>query len=198
MAVLIPTTLPERSSKGPPLLPGLMAASVWRNPWKFTSFARMLRFFAEMTPTVMVCSRPKGLPMAATHSPTSSLSESPRERTGRSLASIFTTARSKVGSRPTSFAGYSLPEANVTVILSASATTWLLVRMYPSAVTKKPDPAPRMGTMSLKRLPWSPKNSLKKGSSPKGKGVRVTIFSVSIFTTAGKASRAIFTTGFPV
>lgn len=33
MAVLIPISWPELSSKGPPLLPGLIAASVWMTSW---------------------------------------------------------------------------------------------------------------------------------------------------------------------
>src|ERR671937_561846 len=32
-AVLIPTTFPARSTNGPPELPGLIAASVWRTSW---------------------------------------------------------------------------------------------------------------------------------------------------------------------
>jgi hypothetical protein len=32
-AVLMPMTAPEASSSGPPLLPGLIAASVWIRSW---------------------------------------------------------------------------------------------------------------------------------------------------------------------
>jgi len=58
MAALMPTTRPSMFSRGPPLLPGLMAASVWSSPSKFTSSAWMLLFLAEMTPAVTECSKP--------------------------------------------------------------------------------------------------------------------------------------------
>ena len=70
------------------------AASVWKNPSKLSCSSLMLRFFAEMTPTVTVCSSPKGFPIATTHSPTWVLSESPIFSTGSLLALIRMTARS--------------------------------------------------------------------------------------------------------
>ena len=168
MAVLIPTTLPFRSMRGPPLFPGLIAASVWRNPSKFTFSAWMLLFFAEMTPTVTVCSSPYGLPIATTHSPTSDLSESPISRTGRLVPSTLMMARSNVGSRPRIFASRFRPSDIVTVILSAPSTTWLLVRILPSAETMNPEPRPFIGTVLEYRLNSSPKKRRKIGSSGKG------------------------------
>lgn len=50
MAVLIPITLPERSSSGPPLFPGLIAASVWISPERLSPFASMLLFFPLTIP----------------------------------------------------------------------------------------------------------------------------------------------------
>ena len=68
---LMPTTSPFMSTSGPPLLPGLMAASVWMAgyvvelPWSseptFTG-----RFSALTMPLVTVASRPKGDPIATT------------------------------------------------------------------------------------------------------------------------------------
>ena len=79
IAVLMPTTLPAESSSGPPLLPGLMAASVWIKPSSVRSFSpRMLRPSELTMPVVKVPSRPNGLPMASTFWPTCSPSESPR------------------------------------------------------------------------------------------------------------------------
>src|SRR3990172_8312277 len=50
----------------------------------------MKRAFWLTMPAVTVPPRPKGFPMASTHSPISSSSESPRAATGRAvLASIF-------------------------------------------------------------------------------------------------------------
>ncbi len=67
----MPTTSPFMSTSGPPLLPGLMAASVWiagyvvELPWSseptFTG-----RFSALTMPLVTVASRPNGDPMATT------------------------------------------------------------------------------------------------------------------------------------
>ena len=71
--VFIPTTQPNASSSGPPLLPGFSVASVCSN-------ASSLRL-AEIMPrvTVMSCpsSEPKGNPIAITSSPTRISSESP-------------------------------------------------------------------------------------------------------------------------
>ena len=72
ICVLIPMTSPAASISGPPELPGLIAASVWitsviRKP--LTS-AGIWRCLAETTPVVSVRSRPKGLPIATTGSPT--------------------------------------------------------------------------------------------------------------------------------
>ena len=65
------------------------------------------RCLALMIPWVTEFSRARGAPMATTHSPTSNLSESPKLRWGRgSLAEIWITARSVLGSPPTSLAGY--------------------------------------------------------------------------------------------
>ena len=71
IAVLMPTTLPERSTRGPPELPELIAASVCRNA-SYSLILRSLRSVDEMMPAVTVWSRANGLPMARTQSPMSS------------------------------------------------------------------------------------------------------------------------------
>jgi len=147
----MPTTSPERLMRGPPLFPGLMAASVCKKPSKLTSPAWILLFLAEITPTVTVCSSPKGFPMATTHSPTSKRSESPKFNTGSFFASILMTAKSKVGSVPRTFAGNVRPSERVTVILSAPSTTWLFVKICPSSVTTKPEPRPFIGIVRENR-----------------------------------------------
>ena len=73
MAVLMPMTSPSMSTKGPPELPGLMAASVWMKEPE-SEMPVSVRFRAEMMPLVTVWPTPKGLPMARTRSPTSSCS----------------------------------------------------------------------------------------------------------------------------
>ena len=73
---LMPTTLPSRSTSGPPLLPGLIAASVWIAgyvvvlPWP-SSPTSTGRSSALTMPLVTVDSRPNGEPIATTAWPTS-------------------------------------------------------------------------------------------------------------------------------
>ena len=76
-AVLMPMTLPLASSSGPPLLPGLIAASVWRRLVSVTgrpvasSWTVIVRPVADRMPLVTVSVKvPSGLPMAMTVSPT--------------------------------------------------------------------------------------------------------------------------------
>jgi len=97
MAELMPITSPSRLSSGPPLLPGLMAASVCRK--SSYMFMWMFRLLALMIPDVTVPVSPSGAPMASTRSPISTASLSPRVTKGSgSFASIRTTARSVFGS----------------------------------------------------------------------------------------------------
>ena len=105
IALLMPTTSPCRLSSGPPELPGLIDASVWMKssygPWPIT------RPLALTMPAVTVCSRPKGLPIATTQSPTRMFDESPSLSAGISpCESILTSARSVFGSVPSTFALY--------------------------------------------------------------------------------------------
>ena len=79
---LIPITSPAMSTSGPPLLPGLIAASVW-----IAGYVVLLpcasgptstgRFRALTMPLVTVALRPKGEPIATTLSPTSRLLDLP-------------------------------------------------------------------------------------------------------------------------
>ncbi len=66
--------------------------------------------------------------IASTQSPTSAASESPHSTAGRGrAASTFSSARSVRGSRPTTSACSSVSSCRITLMSSASATTWLLV-----------------------------------------------------------------------
>ncbi len=142
----MPITLPCESSSGPPLLPGLMAASVWIIPSSRSSSVCSLRLSELTMPVVSVPSKPNGLPMASTFCPTTSASESP-SRTVGSLrpASIRISARSLRESVPSTFALYDFISESFTVSCELPRTTWLLVRMVPSALTMKPDPVPSSG-----------------------------------------------------
>ena len=107
IAVLIPTTSPATFTSGPPELPKLMAASVCRRLSKFRVSRERpaARPLPEMTPTVTDLSNWSGSPIAMTHSPTRMRSESPSFTTGNGRGpSIFNSARSDPGSRPTTFA----------------------------------------------------------------------------------------------
>ena len=71
MAVLMPMTSPSRLMSGPPLEPGLMAASVCKKSLMRMVLPRLTwpRSRALMMPCVTVWFRPNGLPMASTHWP---------------------------------------------------------------------------------------------------------------------------------
>jgi hypothetical protein len=66
----MPTTSPRVLNSGPPELPGLTATSVWMKGTALSSGSE--RPLALTTPAVTVFSKPKGEPMASTHSPTRS------------------------------------------------------------------------------------------------------------------------------
>ena len=116
-----------------------MATSVWISG----SRSPVSRALALTMPAVTVLSKPKGEPMAMTHSPTLSLPTSPIRSSGRLLASIFSTATSVRRSRPTTLALNSRLSVSVTMTSSASSTTWALVITKPSAPITKPEPRPR-------------------------------------------------------
>src|SRR4051812_139328 len=131
--LLTPTTSPDMLRSGPPELPWLIAASVWMTPGIVNLLTELISRFRALTiPAVTVSSRPNGLPIATTPSPTSSADESPRA-SGCSLpegASTLITARSDEGSAPTSFAVYLLPSLKVTEIELAPSTTWSFVTIW--------------------------------------------------------------------
>jgi len=113
MALLIPISLPVRLISAPPELPGLMAASVCSRLRKVNGRPSrpgtvISRSRAESTPTVTVCSCPKGLPMAMTVSPTIRSDEVPRGTGGNALPgggeTMRRTARSEAASKVTTSA----------------------------------------------------------------------------------------------
>src|SRR5882672_517177 len=92
IAVLMPITSPERLNIGPPELPRLIDASVWRK--SSYGLEWISRAVAEMIPDVTVPPRPKGLPIASTQSPTFALFESPQIAAGSgAFASTLRRAR---------------------------------------------------------------------------------------------------------
>jgi len=80
-------------------------------------------------PEVADWPNPNGSPIATTKSPTWSFEESASGSATRAGARIWITATSVCGSVPTSLALYDLPSVRVTLMSSAPAITWLLVRM---------------------------------------------------------------------
>src|SRR5882724_2446751 len=92
--VLIPTTSPRALTRGPPELPGLIAASVWINwPGLRRSVAEGFgRFRALTIPRVTVKRYPNGLPKANTVCPGWSCVESPQGTLGSPVAFTFKTA----------------------------------------------------------------------------------------------------------
>jgi hypothetical protein len=113
----MPSTWPLALTSGPPELPRLIAASVWIAPtiWKPVSES-IARSVADTTPTDSDCGSPNGEPMAATGEPTARSRVVP-SGSGRSVSpegSTFSSATSELGSKPTIFAGTSLPSPNAT------------------------------------------------------------------------------------
>ena len=143
---LMPTTRPRPSISGPPELPGLIAASVWIT----LSIVKLLgdwiwRWRAETIPAVTVRSRPNGLPIATTGSPTFTCEESPSGIGWSSFAGALTlsTAMSVDSSLPTTWAGIGDETSlrpSVTSTFEAPLTTWALVRMCPAWSITKPVP----------------------------------------------------------
>ncbi len=104
--LLIPITSPFMLTSGPPELPGLIAASVWRKSWFSTSgSSSMCRPRALMIPWLTECVKPNGLPSAMTQVPTAASSLLPRRAAGRSSRSSLSTAMSALASVQTSRAG---------------------------------------------------------------------------------------------
>ena len=112
---LMPTTLPFRSTSAPPLLPGLIAASVW-----MAGYVVLLPSLSEPTstgrlsaltmPLVTVDSRPNGEPIATTPSPTLRSLDLPMVAGVRpETPSALMTAVSVSGSVPTTFALADVP-----------------------------------------------------------------------------------------
>ena len=144
-----PITRPSAFTRGPPELPGLMAASVWimsayRTSWPSDTMSRPI---PETTPVVTVGSvfaswYPEGLPIAMAGSPTNRSFESPSGAAGTTPAPIRRTARSVISSEPTSSAACFRPDSSTTSMVVAPRTTWWFVRMCPCSSTTKPDPSP--------------------------------------------------------
>jgi hypothetical protein len=87
------------------------------------------RAVALMMPAVTLFSKPNGEPMASTHWPGLMREGSPSFTVGRLVALILITATSVRSSAPITLAWNSRRSVSRTVTSSASATTWVLVRM---------------------------------------------------------------------
>src|SRR5439155_5466260 len=152
-AVLMPIACPAASRSGPPLLPSLIAASVWSRllivwRWRVEASRTVIsRPVPDRIPLVTESVNvPSGLPIATTSWPTGRFEDEPICTVGRLLASTFTTARSLSGSLATTLAARSRPSSRVTVNVPLPSTTCQFVRMYPFASKMKPEPTPVAGT----------------------------------------------------
>ena len=137
----MPITSPFIFNSAPPLLPGLMAASVWSRCLVVSSSAWTSRFRALTYPTVTDCPYPNAFPMAITPWPTFKASESPIVATlirlivsaGISLSFTAITARSESESVPLMAAVTGSLSIKVTVSSLESSTTWLFVTIRSSS-----------------------------------------------------------------
>ena len=122
---LIPITRPRASKSGPPEFPRLIGASVWiASETLYPEVSEsIVRSIAETTPTESELCSLKGLPIAATGVPTTTVEEFP-SGTGASAwarGSTRTTATSLNRSQPTISAGTRSRSLNSTKSLSAPA-----------------------------------------------------------------------------
>ena len=150
-AVLTPISRPPQSTSGPPLLPGLIDASVCTAPMSravtpLPAGTSTVRSSAATMPAVTVLDRPSGAPSATTGCPTRTSSELPRG-IGVTWWSVSTssTARSVSGSRPTIVAGTVTESSNWTSTSPSGAATeitWSFVMMWPSVRMIAPEPVP--------------------------------------------------------
>jgi hypothetical protein len=111
----MPTTSPFMLNSGPPELPGLIATSVWMKGTKFSCGRE--RPLALTMPAVTEFSKPKGEPMATTHSPTE-LARIAHFDAGSPLASILISATSVRLSAPITLALNSRLSVSFTVTSS--------------------------------------------------------------------------------
>jgi hypothetical protein len=159
----------------------------------------MSRLRAETMPSDTEPPRPKGLPIAITHSPMRNVSLSPKGTVGSGLSGFTrSTARSVLGSRPFSSAFRVEPSCRRISMDSAPSTTWLLVTTTPEESMMKPEPM-ELTVRSPPPSPWrflkkSSKKSLKGESSGScgmsGMGPPATLLSTEISTTAGSSLSA--------
>ena len=118
---LIPITSPAASISGPPELPGLIGASVWIAFSIVKPFGALIsRCTAETIPAVAVRSRPNGLPIATTGSPTWTPSEEPSSSgvSWSAPCSTWSTAMSVEGSAPMTLASKVSPSSPPSVTVT--------------------------------------------------------------------------------
>ena len=136
---------------------------------------RVERPCAETMPLVTVCPTPKGLPMAKTKSPTSSVSLDFRFAKGMvlfSASAIRKTARSDASSCSLRSALNSRPSFKTTLISTASLMTCALVMTIPSLDTITPEPSEFSTCWRMRPKMRSSINIEKNGSLKKGLRVR--------------------------
>src|SRR5699024_8003403 len=136
---LIPLTFPFFSTNAPPLLPGLMAASVCKtsvtqsaclSPVVSTSTERFKPLIIPFV-TEPANSLPNGLPIATTVSPTSNSSESENSATASICSSSISNTAKLVNESDTSSLDSQSSSFEGSIAIScASSITWLVVTIY--------------------------------------------------------------------
>src|SRR5450756_451078 len=137
LMVISPTTSPRRFASGPPLLPGLTAASVCTHSPGSGSPTRT----AEKSPLVMVASpfKSRGYPMARRVSPGFMLDTSAKVAAGALSPGTLIRARSRMLLRTATLPRNSCPMLGWTETKVSPSTTCRLVITSPSPITN-PDP----------------------------------------------------------
>jgi hypothetical protein len=139
----MPMTSPAMLNIGPPELPVLMTASVWKN--SASGIRRYTVFGAQralIQPTLNEWLRPYGAPTTITWSPTLTVSESPSVAATApfGIRSSWSRDRSAAGSEATTRAVTVSPPTSSTVISSIACTTCAAVTTLPSVEITTPEP----------------------------------------------------------
>src|SRR5262245_50320446 len=153
----IPIKSPARLNIGPPELPVLMTASVWKNSASGKSLVTVSASHrALMIPALSEWARPYGAPTRKIGSPTRTESESVSFATTTSGGTDETwmMEMSARGSEAITRAGTGSSPMNSTMMSSIVCTTCAAVATFPSGVTKTPEPISRNREMPSAVTSW--------------------------------------------
>ena len=183
----MPITSPSRVTSGPPLLPGLMAASVCTSVTPPTA-----RTALTMPRVTELCRTPSGEPTAITSWPLRTRAAEPSGSTCCDTSGFRTrsTAMSTSDEEAATLAARVLPSNRRMVTLHAPGTTWALVRTV-SGATKNPLPVlPPASTRTTARMARSATSSNPAAVGAAGAGTGTLAGAAAADVVAGTSGAA--------